>query len=400
MNVLPVPISDGKILYAILDDDGTVIRPVSKYIKNRLYPPESVSPYTAKNCAYRLLQFYRYCKYAGYDPLQIGTDNGYGLTDILAQYGAHLQYSDEAWERLELTKEFQTRNDETISAIVFEAFNYIRYLAYNQYIPMNELLSMELDNRKTYSYLRGLVKSTPADGRGINIHRKGPTYDKKPLEYVTRDQVLSLYGACNNDRDRLLVRMLFESGLRIGEALSIRLEDLRDIQDNIVYVQFRDDNANGARVKYCANRSVMYMDDVISDMMNYLTKDRCKYPGDMLFINLYRGECGSPMKYSNAYDLFSRLSKKTGIEVHPHMLRHGFATEKMEWAVDEMLSKGFDNGKPQQDIWTIEKIRDYLGHRQTSTTDKYTHFWSRLLMDRNRAKTMLDPTKHYRKEGK
>ena len=63
----------------------------------------------------------------------------------------------------------------------------------------------------------------------------------------------------------------------------------------------------------------------------------------------YGNNKGNPLKDSTIEQLFIRLSKKTGIKVHPHMLRHGFAQEKLEAG------------------WQLEQIQAYLRHNPTST---------------------------------
>ena len=52
-----------------------------------------------------------------------------------------------------------------------------------------------------------------------------------------------------SDRDLLLVYLLRFSGLRLGEALGLRLTDI-DIPNKAIYVRWRDDNLNFARAKY------------------------------------------------------------------------------------------------------------------------------------------------------
>jgi integrase len=62
------------------------------------------------------------------------------------------------------------------------------------------------------------------------------------------------------------------------------------------------------------------------------------------------------MTYSAVIDLFRRLHKKTGIRIHPHMLRHTHATE--------LLRSG----------WDVAKVQKRLGHASAQTTlNIYTH---------------------------
>ena len=67
------------------------------------------------------------------------------------------------------------------------------------------------------------------------------------------------------------------------------------------------------------------------------------------------------MTYDNVDDLFDRLGKKTGItELHAHMLRHGFATEKLWYG------------------WTLERISRWLRHASLSSTMIYIHIFDEI----------------------
>ncbi len=90
---------------------------------------------------------------------------------------------------------------------------------------------------------------------------------------------------------------------------------------------------------------------------NYILDD--DFPdveSDYVLINMWRNEIGSPMRYSTAQSLFSRLSKKTGIEVTAHLLRHTHATE--------LIRAGMD----------LIYFQERLGHASIQTTiDTYVH---------------------------
>jgi integrase len=89
---------------------------------------------------------------------------------------------------------------------------------------------------------------------------------------------------------------------------------------------------------------------------DYLLNEFGEIDSDYVFVNLWDGPIGEPITYSNAIDLFRRLSKKTGIQVHPHMLRHTHATE--------LIRSG----------WDAAKVQKRLGHADVQTTlNIYTH---------------------------
>ena len=92
----------------------------------------------------------------------------------------------------------------------------------------------------------------------------------------------------------------------------------------------------------------------------YLEKEFMEILGDHLsdyvFVNLWGGNIGAPMSYNNVMALFTRLKRKTGIAVHPHMLRHTHATELIREGVQ------------------MAYVQKRLGHANIQTTlNTYVH---------------------------
>lgn len=70
-----------------------------------------------------------------------------------------------------------------------------------------------------------------------------------PLPRTLRDADLKrVIGACRQLRDKFLIQLLADTGMRIGQALGLRHSDIKS-WDNEILVVPRDDNANGARAK-------------------------------------------------------------------------------------------------------------------------------------------------------
>ncbi len=125
---------------------------------------------------------------------------------------------------------------------------------------------------------------------------------------------------------------------------------------NEIHIISRDDNLNDARVKDSETRIISVPRQTIQAYENYVLDDFPDVDSDYVFINIWRNEIGSPMRYSTAQSLFSRLSKKTEIEVTAHLLRHTHATE--------LIRAGMD----------LIYVQERLGHASIQTTiDTYVH---------------------------
>ena len=227
-----------------------------------------------------------------------------------------------------------------------------RYLSANGEIKQLEVYRMQMVGGQFKPFLYELIKHKTQVMSSIF---KKPIVSE-PVRAITRKEYNIIFQACVNNRDKLLIALLFEGGLCLNEALGMHLCDISEIEDKIVHIVARENNENGARVKGNAEGIVYLPDYVVDLLLKYINEDVLEYDSDFLFINLYGSNKGTPFKDCTIEQLFIRLSKKTGIKVHPHMVRHGFAQEKLEAG------------------WQLEQIQAYLRHKNPTSTEIYAQF--------------------------
>ena len=180
------------------------------------------------------------------------------------------------------------------------------------------------------------------------------------------DVVKNILAECLNARDVFFVAMLATTGLRRGEALGLRLSDLHflptstslgcQIEGPHVHVVPRL-NSNHARVKNDKPRVVPVTAGLVNLYERYrVDRDGCSRArdSDFVFVNVYRAPLGEPMKLHAANDLLSRLSRRSGHKVTPHMLRHTFGT-----------------GAAQAN--SLDVVAELLGHARLESTQIYLH---------------------------
>ena len=85
---------------------------------------------------------------------------------------------------------------------------------------------------------------------------------KKFVQVLEHEQVKAIIDACHTKRDKLLIMLMYEGGLRIGEVLSLRIEDI-STWDNLINITPRDHNENGAYIKLRKERTI----DVSKELM-------------------------------------------------------------------------------------------------------------------------------------
>jgi integrase/recombinase XerD len=213
--------------------------------------------------------------------------------------------------------------------------------------------SSVMPGRRYKGFLHHITKGKPTRARllKLKVLRKIP-------KTIDTEQASQLVAACQNIRDKFLLCLLQETGMRIGQALGLRHEDIQS-WDNLIKICPRKNNANGARSKslepldlHVTKKLMTLYTEYVGELMDVLGDNLSDY----VFVNLWDGKIGAPMSYSNVMDLFLRLKRKTGIAITPHMLRHSHATD----LIREGMSMAY--------------VQKRLGHASIQTTiNTYVH---------------------------
>lgn len=185
---------------------------------------------------------------------------------------------------------------------------------------------------------------------GRELKRRTPERIPRTL---SAEQVSAVLNACDHRRDRLLFALLAGSGMRIGEALGLRHEDI-DSAECTVRVRARP-NANNARAK-TGDRDIPVEAGLVRMFADYLFEEYGTLDCDYVFVNLWSEPVGRPMTYQAVLDLVARLRARTGFHFTPHQFRHTYATDLLRRDVPS------------------EVVQKLLGHSSVATTiDTYSH---------------------------
>ncbi len=161
---------------------------------------------------------------------------------------------------------------------------------------------------------------------------------------VPRARVEAVFTAIPRDRrrDRLLFRLVYATGLRIGEALALHVEDLDLVPDD----ERLSVLGKGGR------RRTILLDDpaLVRELRAYLAAT--KYKHGALFRAAKNGR-GGPLRYQSIQARWAGYCAKAGVACTLHQLRHAHATE--------LVNEGVG----------LETIRRRLGHKHLQTTLRY-----------------------------
>jgi len=169
---------------------------------------------------------------------------------------------------------------------------------------------------------------------------KTPKIQRNPPAVLSKGEVKALIDACVNEKSKLLVQLLYSSGLRISECLNLMVEDL-DFNENICVVK----QGKGKK-----DRVTLLSESLGVELKKYLEAKDCSSG------ILFRNKKGSALSVRNAQKIVSSAAKRAGIKknVTPHKLRHCFATHLLDSGV------------------SIRVIQELLGHSNLQTTQIYT----------------------------
>lgn len=244
---------------------------------------------------------------------------------------------------------------------------------------VNELSNKGLESL-TIERIVGILKSALMQAVDNDLIAKSPaTRVKMPLQKERNPRVLTVHEqdlfmeAAKEHRNGEIFLLILGTGLRIGEALALTWDDI-DFEKRVLRV-------NKTQIEYCehvngetiyhrtcgspktktSNRTVPLIPTLVEMLQNLKIErdeEKAKFKdayqdNGLLFCNYY----GVSLNYNTITKKMTSISKKTGIEgVHPHTLRHTFAT------------RGLENGIE------LKVMQELLGHSSLKmTADLYTH---------------------------
>jgi integrase/recombinase XerD len=192
-------------------------------------------------------------------------------------------------------------------------------------------------------FLHHVAKDKPQPRRTVALK-----VAKKLPRVLTAAEVQAILDACTRLRDRFLFAVLYETGMRIGEALGLRHSDIDAAACEVTVVP--RDNDNGARSKSREQRAIPVRAGLVRLYADYLHGEYGDLDSDYVFVNIFAEPRGRALSYPAAYDLVKRLRKRTGIDFDPHWCRHTHATRSLR------------DGVP------VEVVSTLLGHSSITTT--------------------------------
>lgn len=187
-------------------------------------------------------------------------------------------------------------------------------------------------------FLYGVTLNASLNQRQIPRHRK----PHKLPDILTKEEIQTLFNACDSLRDKCILMTLYGAGLRLSEVASLKISD---VQSDKMQLFIR--NAKGSKDRYAL------LSQANLEMLRAYWK--AYRPKELLFYS--RNHTGTHITTRAVQNLFRKYIKKAKItkNVTVHTLRHSFATHLLESGT------------------SIYHIKQLLGHSNINTTCVYLH---------------------------
>lgn len=172
-----------------------------------------------------------------------------------------------------------------------------------------------------------------------------PMYRKrrKVKDVLTKEELSTFFNACDNYMYKTIFMLIYGSGLRVSEAVNLRIEDI-DSRKMRIFVR----KGKGEKERY-----TVLPQTSLEMLRKYYQMYKPKHPGGYLFLNRE----GNPLTTERTRVFFRRYRRKAKIDEKfvVHSLRHSFATDLIERGA------------------TIIEVKELMGHSNIRSTMEYIH---------------------------
>ena len=212
------------------------------------------------------------------------------------------------------------------SALVTDFFSYIT--GRREYKPktLHRMIST-LSSFYRYLYTQGVVVANPL----LGVER--PRIKNQELKYLKHSQVIRLLRSIEDKRNRLIVRLIYATGVRVSELCAINVEDI-DFEEQTIRVKGKGDKI----------RTVFVDEETLKDIDEFI--------GNKIEGPLFVGQQGNHISPRTVQHIFKE-NAPDGIT--PHKIRHSYASE---------LYRRSKN---------LRVVQENLGHSSIKTTEIYLH---------------------------
>lgn len=159
-------------------------------------------------------------------------------------------------------------------------------------------------------------------------------------DVLSKEDVLRMFDAVKNEKHKLVLSLLYYAGLRLSETIHLRWNDI-DFERGLIHI----------RIAKGDHERVVFLHEKVAGLLKRFNEE------NDISKQILISERGNKYSKRTIQMIVKHAAHKAGIkrQIHPHTLRHSFATHLLEGGAD------------------IRYIQQLLGHKNLQTTQIYTH---------------------------
>ncbi|PPQ49276.1 transposase [Paenibacillus peoriae] len=329
----------GGYRWVLVDKQNQMIQPVMKYIKylDRM----GRAPNTLKSYVYHLKLYWVFLHDVGLSYHEVDLDQ-------LARFIAWLRHP-ESLDKVSYVQQVQAKRRERSINIIVQCvccfYEYLTRMGEFDY-DLKTVLTKEI--RRFKNSYRSFLDHT-SNNHTIKKRILKVKEPRRKIRVLTDIEIQKIEALFLNMRDMLIVRILFETGIRASELLNLVISDFNIGKKSIL--------VRVSKTRAGENRTVYVTSDTINIFQDYIIEFHSSQTSiDYVFFNLRGKNKGEQMSYWGLQALIRRLNRKAEVDFTAHMFRHTCATQ--------LNDKGI----------SAVSLKNLMGHAHIQTTlQMYVH---------------------------
>lgn len=329
----------------LLDDEMKIVKPVYAYLKQQARLDRSFNTIIANGRDLKL--YWEFLNYMGYEYTEV--------TPItIGEFIEFLRSSEEYMDdKIIILYGTSKRTGKTINRILSTVYCFYKFCCLVTEIK-NPIIMEEINRQQN------MFKSFLHHARNNNKIGKSIFKIKQSEAVITiipDAHIELLMNHLQSNRDKLILKILYLTGARIGEILDLKIENIPYPNSDETFGIIKNIKSKG---KY---RNLFIPMNLIEEIDSFIINERALIDTEhsYLFVALQKQNLGHPLTYRSIYDVFDRAKTKAGLKFNFHDIRHTFVTHLAEMGMD------------------VSIISIIAGHKHIQTTEKYTHLSDRYI---------------------
>ena len=333
----------GKDIVVLLDDKMRIVKPVYDYLKYKRLKDSALNTLKANGTDLKI--YWDFLNKKGYEYSEI-------TPNTIGEFIEYLREPNGTDYVIIIYTESQ-RTSRSINRILSTIYNFYKYCGMVKEI--NNPIIMD-DINRPFNMFKSLLHHARSDNKTKQSIFKVKE-SKRTFKLVSDDEAKVFLNALRTRRDKLIFKIMYLTGARIGEVLDLQIQD-------IPYPDTAKELGILESIKSKGKRRDLYIPmALLQEIDTFIIEERNNIDTEHsnIFVAQQKQNLGKPLTYRGIYEVFNTVKEKTKIYFNFHDLRHTFITDLVENGMD------------------ISVVRIIAGHEHVTTTQQYTHISNKYL---------------------